>query len=169
MWVWQRWYSGYPSTSQGVSSLKEREYLFLHFPCFMHYALRNSGPHGPCTMHEILDDKYGWTYLHVDVCVVLGCPVKIVQDNPPVTTLTLGSWPRQGGCKGADQERNSGVTSHNLRRAKSVKARTVTLPSELPFWEFKSQMDSQIFKTRLQGSKLITSKRSLYHWKAIES
>jgi hypothetical protein len=25
----------------------------LHFPCSMHYALRKSGPHGPCTMHEV--------------------------------------------------------------------------------------------------------------------
>ncbi len=49
MRVWWCRYSGYLSTSQRVSSLKERGYLFLHFPYSMHYALRKFGPHGPCT------------------------------------------------------------------------------------------------------------------------
>jgi hypothetical protein len=48
---------------------------------------------------------------------------------------------------------------------KSVRESTLTLPSELPFSELDSQMDSQIFRGRLQGSKLIGWKRSLYHWK----
>jgi hypothetical protein len=30
-------------------------------------------------------------------------------------------------------------------------------------------MDSRIFKERLQGSKPIRLKKSLYHWKAIET
>jgi hypothetical protein len=46
---------------------------------------------------------------------------------------------------------------------------TLTLPSELPCWELKSQKDSQIFKARLQGSKLLALSNSLYHWKVIEN
>jgi hypothetical protein len=51
---------------------------------------------------------------------------------------------------------------------KSVREWTLTLTNELPCWELESQMDSRIFKAWLQGSKLITLKNSLYHWKAIE-
>jgi hypothetical protein len=39
-----------------------------------------------------------------------------------VTTLTLGSRPRQGGCKGASQERDPGVRSHSPMSAKNVRA-----------------------------------------------
>ncbi len=61
MRVWRRRYLGYPLTSQCVSSLKERGYLFLHFPCSMHCALRKSGPHGPCTMHKVtVSYASGW-------------------------------------------------------------------------------------------------------------
>ncbi len=45
---------GYPSTSQRVFLLKECGYLFLHFPYSMHYVLKKFGPHGPCTMYEVI-------------------------------------------------------------------------------------------------------------------
>jgi hypothetical protein len=69
------------------------------------------------------------------------------------------------GCKVASQEKDSGVTSHAFESAKSVREWTFTLPSELPCWELDSQMDSQIFRARLQGLEPIASKSSLYHWK----
>jgi hypothetical protein len=53
------------------------------------------------------------------------------------------------GYKVADQEGDPGVTSHAPGSGKSVREWTLTLPSELPLWEFESQMYSQIFKMRL--------------------
>jgi hypothetical protein len=50
-----------------------------------------------------------------------------------------------------------------------VKEWILTLPSELPCWELKSQMDSQIFRVQFQGSKPIGSEKNLYHWKMIET
>jgi hypothetical protein len=41
---------------------------------------------------QVFDDKYGQTYLHVDVRVVLGCQVKIIRDNPPVIHHALRLW-----------------------------------------------------------------------------
>jgi hypothetical protein len=52
---------------------------------------------------------------------------------------------------------------------KSVRAWTLALPSEFSFWVLESQMDSRIFKGRLQGSKPISLKSYLYHWKDIET
>ncbi len=45
------------------------------------------------------------------------------------------------------QEGDSGVTSHALGSAKSVREWTLTLPSELPCWE----LESRIFRAQLQG------------------
>jgi hypothetical protein len=41
---------------------------------------------------QVLDGRYGRTYLHVDVRMVLGCQVKIVRDNPPVIHHALRLW-----------------------------------------------------------------------------
>jgi hypothetical protein len=88
--------------------------------------------------------------------------------NWPIATLTLGSRPRQGGCKGVGQERDPRVTSNTPGSAKSVRVHTLTLPSELPCWELESRMESQIFRVQFQGSKLISLKSFLYRWKTIE-
>jgi hypothetical protein len=45
----------------------------------------------------------------------------------------------------------------------SVRERTLTLPRELPLWEFGVPVDSQIFRGQLQGSKPNGLKSSLYH------
>jgi hypothetical protein len=72
------------------------------------------------------------------------------------------------GCKVAGQKKDSRITSHAPKSAKSVKEWTFTLPSGLPCWELDSQMDSQIFRAWLQGSKPIAFKSYFYHWKAIK-
>jgi hypothetical protein len=66
-----------------------------------------------------------------------------------VVTLALGSRLRQGFTK--LQAKKEAWESHLvlLRMQKSVRAWTLTLPSEFPFWELDSQMDSQIFRGRL--------------------
>jgi len=41
---------------------------------------------------QVLDGRYGQTYLHVDVRVVLGCQVKVIRDNPLVIRHALRLW-----------------------------------------------------------------------------
>ncbi len=82
---------------------------------------------------------------------------------------SLGFMTKVRGCKVAGQEKDLGVISHAPESAKSVREWTLTLTSELPCWELESQMEFQIFRTQLQGSKLIGWKKSLYYWKAIET
>jgi hypothetical protein len=65
----------------------------------------------------------------------------------------LGLVTKIRGCKVTGQEGDPKVTSHALESAKSVREWTLTLPSELPLWELESQMESQIFRVRLQGLK----------------
>jgi hypothetical protein len=89
--------------------------------------------------------------------------------NQRVTTLTLGSRPKQGLAR--VRAKREAWESHLMLLGvqKSVRAWSPTLPSELPFWELKSQMDFQIFKGQLQVSKLIRLRRYLYHWKDLET
>jgi hypothetical protein len=58
------------------------------------------------------------------------------------------------GCKVTGQEGDMGVTSHAPGNAKSARESTLTLPSELPWWELESQMDSQNFKEPFQGLEI---------------
>jgi hypothetical protein len=85
--------------------------------------------------------------------------------NIVVTTLTLGSQPRQGLARlwAKKETKNSHLMLPWMQ--KSVKEWTLTPPSELPFWE----LESQIFREKLQGSKLIGLRHSLYHWKYIRT
>jgi hypothetical protein len=83
--------------------------------------------------------------------------------------LSLGLTTKTRGWKVAGQEGDLGVISHVPGSAKSVRAWTFTLPSELPCWELESQKDFRIFRAQLQRSKLIALKISLYHWKVAEA
>ncbi len=82
-----------------------------------------------------------------------------------VATLALGLWPRQGLAK--VRAKNEAQESHFMlsRVWESVKEWTPTLPSEFSLWE----LDFQIFKIRLQESKPIGLKNSLYHWKFLRT
>ncbi len=81
---------------------------------------------------------------------------------------TLGFTTKARGCKVEGQEKDPGITPHAPGSAKSVRAWTLTLPSELQCWELESQMDSWIFRAQLEREKFIALKFFLYHWKAIE-
>jgi hypothetical protein len=86
-----------------------------------------------------------------------------------VATLALGSQPKQGVAR-LRAKRKTRESHHMLPGVpKNVKEWTFTLPSELPCWELESQMNSRIFRAKLQGSKPIALKSSLYHWKNIEA
>jgi hypothetical protein len=84
-----------------------------------------------------------------------------------VATLALGSQPRQRLA--TVWAKSEAWESHSMLPGmwESVREWTFTLPSELPLWGVRVQMDSQIFKKQLQGSKLIVLWSSLYHWKVL--
>ncbi len=82
--------------------------------------------------------------------------------------LSLGLVTEARGCKVMGQEGHPGVTSHALKSAKSAREWTSTLPNELSCWKLESQMESQIFRMQFQGSKIISLKSYLYHWKAFD-
>jgi hypothetical protein len=68
-----------------------------------------------------------------------------------VTTLTLGSWLRQGAWKGKGQECNLKVTFTLLGVRKNVKEWTHTLPSGFPLWELASKKTLESLKSNLNG------------------
>jgi hypothetical protein len=117
--------------------------------------------HTICIAFCVLILKFATIYFKPSLIIVL----KIFY----VATLALGSWPRQGVAR-LRAKKNTRESHHMLLGVpKSVREWTFTLPSEFPCWELEPQMDFRIFKVRLQGSKPIASKISLYHWKAIAS
>jgi hypothetical protein len=84
--------------------------------------------------------------------------------NASVTTLILGSWPRQGGCKVAGQEGGPWVSSHALESAKSarsVREWTLTLPSELPLWELEFKWTPKFLERNFRGQNPLVQ-RVLY-------
>jgi hypothetical protein len=78
-----------------------------------------------------------------------------------VVTLTLGSQSRQGFAKGRAKRKT--------RECGRLWEWTLTLPKWTPMLGIGVPVDSWIFRERLQGSKALTLRRSLYHWKAMET
>jgi hypothetical protein len=72
---------------------------------------------------QVLDDKYGRTYLHIDVRVVLGCEVKIVRDNPLVIHHMLRLW----------IYKNAGLTALVLGVPVNITARFFAKGTRVPF------------------------------------
>jgi hypothetical protein len=91
----------------------------------------------------------------------IGCCF-IVCHNP-----SLGLTIKARACKGVNRKGSSKVTSHALRNVGKCEGMNLHTPK----WAFtlgvKILMDFQIFKYRLQRSKPIGLKCSLYHWKAL--
>ncbi len=81
-----------------------------------------------------------------------------------VATLALGSWLRQGLAK-VRVKSELGVTFHALENARECEGTNPHTPKWTPILGVGVLMHSQIFKGKLQGSKLIGLKTSLYHWK----
>jgi len=68
--------------------------------------------------------------------------------------------------KGASQEWSPGITLHAPENVGGCEEMNFHTPNWAPTLGVGVQMDFWIFKVRLQGSKLIRLKSSLYHWKA---
>jgi hypothetical protein len=86
-----------------------------------------------------------------------------------VTTLALGSWPRQRLAKVWAKKGSLGITSHVRRNVGKCKGMNTHTPKWAPILEVGVSVDSQIFKERLHESKPIGLKSFLYHWKDLET
>jgi hypothetical protein len=84
-----------------------------------------------------------------------------------VTTLTLGSRPKQGhGMVWAKMQPRSHIhTFGSVRKCEGMSPHT---PKWTPTLGIGVPMDFQIFKEQLEESKLIGLKTSLYYWKAFK-
>jgi hypothetical protein len=70
-------------------------------------------------------------------------------------------------CKGVGQERSPEVTSHALESVGECEGMNPHTPKGAPTLGVKVLVDSRIFRKRLQGSKPIGLRSSLYNWKAL--
>ncbi len=84
-----------------------------------------------------------------------------------VTTLTLGSRPRQRLAR-LWAERKPGVTFHVPKNAREYERVNLHTPKATPTWGVGVSKDSRIFRERWHGSKPIGLKSSLNHCKFIE-
>jgi hypothetical protein len=72
---------------------------------------------------QVLDDRYGRTYFHVDVRVVLGCQMKIIRDNPSIIHHTLRLW----------IYKNAGLTMSILKVLVNITLRFFGKGTRVPF------------------------------------
>jgi len=70
-------------------------------------------------------------------------------------TLALGSRPKQRAYKGMGQDQVWESHSHAPKVQKSVRERTVTLPSEFPCWELESWWIPECLESDCKGQNLM--------------
>jgi len=90
---------------------------------------------------QVLDGRYGRTYLHIDVRVVLRCRVKIVRDNPLVIHHTLRLW----------IYKNAGLTTPVLGVPVNITARFFAKGMRVPFLAFSCSMHYALRKSKPHG------------------
>jgi hypothetical protein len=83
--------------------------------------------------------------------------------------LNLELATKARACKSAGQEGSPGVTFHAPRSVKECEGMNPHTFKGTPTLGVGLPMDSQIFRERLQRSKHIRLRRSLYHWKALKT
>ncbi len=90
---------------------------------------------------QVLDGRYGRTYLHVDVHVVLGCQVKIVPDNPSTIHHALRLW----------IYKNAGLTTPVLGVLVNITMRFFAKGTQVPFLHFPCSMHYALRKYGRHG------------------
>jgi hypothetical protein len=95
--------------------------------------------------------------------MILKCPLVHYCRNP-----SLGLVTKARACKSASQEGSPRVTFPIPGSAKECEGMNLHNPKGTSTLGVGVSMDSQIFRERLQGSKLIGLRCYLYHWKALE-
>jgi hypothetical protein len=83
--------------------------------------------------------------------IILGCCCYYLWGYPYVTTLALGSRPKQGGCKVVGQERSPRVTFHALGSAKECEGMNLHTPKWTPCWELESQWTPKSLERNCKG------------------
>jgi hypothetical protein len=68
-----------------------------------------------------------------------------------VTTLALGSWPKQGLTKARAKKETWESHFMLLGVQKNVREWTLTLPSELPLWELESRWTPNFLRSNCRG------------------
>ncbi len=128
---------------------------------------------------------------HLILILKIACIVTHISHQPHsrpiVATLTLGSQPKQKGCKVASQEEGSpriktkalqgcgpkgsrGVTSHtpgSVRKCEGVWGSEHSHSQATPTLGNGVPVDFRNFREQFEGSKLNGLWRSLYHWKVL--
>jgi hypothetical protein len=90
------------------------------------------------------------------------CIVELVEDIF-CHDLNLGLATKARACKSAGQEGSLGVTFHAPGSAKECEGMNLYTPKGTPTLGVGVSADSRIFRERLQGSKFIGLRHSLYH------
>jgi hypothetical protein len=99
----------------------------------------------------------------VNMSLLHSHPYRILHCHNP----SLGFMTKTRACKGANQERSLGVTSHAPQSVGECEGMNPHTPKWAPTFGVEIPMDSWIFKKQLQGSKPIELKNSLYHWNVL--
>jgi len=133
-----------------------------------------------------LENEYGVDFMKVHIKNPYIHPIVIISISRSVTTLALGSRPRQRVCKGVSQEEaresrqrhckgasqeDPGESHHILPRVlesvREYEGVNPHTPKATPTLGDGVPVDFQKFRERLQGSNLNVFWRSWYHWKAL--
>jgi hypothetical protein len=116
----------------------------------------------PALVYQIIPTP-SWNAFHVTI---------ITQTSPQYLVVST-SWQnvatKARACKGVGQEGNSGVTFHAPGSVRECEGMNPHIPKCAPILGVGVSMDFQIYKEKLQGSKFIGLKSSLYYWKAIRT
>jgi hypothetical protein len=83
--------------------------------------------------------------------------------------LSLGLVTRARACKLASQEKSSKIRPYALENARECEGIDPHTPKGTPTLGVGVSVDSRMFKEQFQGLKPNGLKKSLYHWKAIET
>jgi hypothetical protein len=89
-------------------------------------------------------------------------------DNPFCHNPSFGFTTKTRAYKGASQKWSLKVTFHAPRSVGECEGMNLHIPKWVTILGVRVFMDSRIFEGRLQGSKFIWLKSSLYHWKALK-
>jgi hypothetical protein len=86
-----------------------------------------------------------------------------------ITTLALGSRPRQRGLQACGPRGSLEITRHALGSVGKCEGMNPYTPKVIPTLGDGFPMDSQIFRGQFQGPKLNGLRISLHHWKDFET
>jgi hypothetical protein len=100
-------------------------------------------------------------------CKCFGITPKCVLIYFGCRNSSLGLTSKTRVCKGSSQEWSPRVRFHVLENVGECEGMKPHIPKWIPILGIRVPMDFQIFRGRLQGTKIIGLKSYLYHWKVL--